>query len=149
MSAGSDALAQGAARLVGSILAYSRWPSSPSPVRLCVVGPADHAAALDGLLPGGIAVDRREVPSTSANLGSLCDALYIGNLSLPAMRQVTSTVRGRAVVTIAEDDPHCRSESMFCLVFAPRALSFQMNIDAIARSAVRIDPRVLRMARDY
>lgn len=142
-------MAQGAARLVGSILAYSRWPSAPSPVRLCIIGPVDHAEALDGILPGGIGVDRREMPPGATNLGGLCDALYIGNISLPAMRQVTSTVRGRAVVTIAEDDPLCRSESMFCLVFEPRALSFHMNIDAIARSAVKIDPRVLRMARGY
>ena len=89
------------------------------------------------------------MPAASSHLGNACDALYIGDLTLPAMRQVTARVRGRPVVTIAEADPACRSEAMFCLVFEAQRLSFQMNLDAISRSSVRVDPRVLRMSRGY
>jgi hypothetical protein len=149
LSSGPDRFALGAARTVGSILAYSRWPAAPDPVRLCVIGAASHAALLNGPLPGGITVSRRNLPAGSSDAAIMCDALYLGNLPLSEMRATIGTVRGRPVVTIAEDDPDCRSEAMFCLVFGQAALSFEMNIDAISRSAVRIDPRVLRMARGY
>lgn len=63
------------------------------------------------------------------------------------MQRWTTTVRGAPIVTIAENDPACRSEAMFCLVFLEDAMAFQLNIDAVSRSGVRIDPRVLRMSQ--
>ena len=66
-------------------------------------------------------------------------------------------LRGRALVhtreserflVLAEADPPCAGEAMFCLMHQRDALSFQLDIDAVARSAVRIDPRVLRLARE-
>jgi hypothetical protein len=36
---------------------------------------------------------------------------------------------------------------MFCLQVAPDRLSFLLNVDAIARSPLRVDPRVLRLAQ--
>jgi hypothetical protein len=149
LGGGADRFALGAARTVGSILAYSRWPVAPDPVRLCVIGSASHAARLDGPLPGGITVSRRDFPASAPDLAAACDALYLGNLPLPVMRAATGAVRGRPVVTIAENDPACRSEAMFCLAVGDAALSFEINIDAISRSTVRIDPRVLRIARGY
>jgi hypothetical protein len=146
---GAGRFALAAARTVGSILAYSRWPVAPDPVRLCVVGVAAHVARLNGALPGGIVVSRRDFPTGTTDLGAACDALYLGNLPLSEMRAATRAVRGKPVVTIAENDPACRGEAMFCLVFGDAALSFEMNIDAISRSPVRIDPRVLRMTRGY
>ncbi|MEO7470390.1 MAG: YfiR/HmsC family protein, partial [Sphingobium limneticum] len=43
--------------------------------------------------------------------------------------------------------PDCGSGAIFCLLYAPQTLSFQLNIDAVSRSAVRIDPRVLRLSK--
>lgn len=150
LGSGPDRYALGTARTVASILIYSRWPAQPDPVRLCVVGPADHAGRLDGqILPNGATIKRRDLAINTLDLAGACDALYIGKLALPAMRQLTARVRGEPVLTIAESDPNCRSEAMFCLLYRPDALSFQMNLDAISRSAVRIDPRMLRMSRGY
>ena len=146
---GPEARADGTARIVASILSYSRWPAAPSPVRLCVIGAADYAAQLDLSLPQGGRVERRNYPAGATGLGSACDTIYIGKLAMPAMRQVTASVRGMAVVTIAEADPGCGSQAMFCLLQVPGSLSFRMNLDAVSRSTVRIDPRVLRMAQGY
>jgi hypothetical protein len=38
---------------------------------------------------------------------------------------------------------------MFCLVYLPRALTFQLNIDAVSRSGLSVDPRVLRLSRGF
>lgn len=63
------------------------------------------------------------------------------------MRALTAQARGRGVLTIAEADPDCRSQAMFCLLFTPQAATFRMNIDAIARSGLKVDPRVLRISQ--
>lgn len=134
------------ARVVQSLVEYTRWPQPRSPLRLCIAGPAIHAARLDGLrLADGRTIERRVLPAAAFAPGS-CDAVYIGQLPLPAQRQLTAALRGRGVLTVAEADPACRSQAMFCLSFAAQSVTFQLNVDAVARSGLRVDPRVLRLS---
>lgn len=137
---------QAVARIVRSLVEYTRWPEPRPTIRLCVVGPAFYATQLDGLrLADGRRIEPRVVAAGQVGPGA-CDAAYIGQLSLPAQRQITAQVRGRGVMTIAEADPQCRSQAMFCLNFMPQAVSFRLNLDAVARSGLRVDPRVLRLS---
>lgn len=134
------------ARIVQSLVEYTRWPQPRSALRLCIVGPALHADRLDGLkLADGRVIERRLV-TTAALPAAGCDAVYLGQMPLTAQRLVTAQLRGRGVMTIAEADPQCRSQAMFCLSFASQAVSFRLNIDAVARSGLRVDPRVLRLS---
>lgn len=121
-----NALDNAVGRIVQSITEYTTWPRRENPVTLCVIGPASHANGLDGLrLADGRLIDRQTV--TVATL--------------------TARVRGQGVLTIAEFDPDCRSQAMFCLLYPPQAVTFRMNIDAIARSGLKVDPRVLRISQ--
>lgn len=134
------------ARVVQSLVEYTRWPNPPNPVRLCVVGPALYAARLGGMrLADGRAIDRLTLPALAVKPGG-CDAVLIGQLPFPAQRQLINRLRGRGILTIAEADPQCRSQAMFCLHFTPEAVSFRLNIDAVTRSGLRVDPRVLRLS---
>lgn len=134
------------ARVVQSLVEYTRWPSPRNPLRLCVAGPALHAGRLDGLrLADGRLIERRTLAPAAIAPGA-CDAVYIGQLSPIAQRQLTTTLRGRGVMTVAEADPACRSQAMFCLNFSAQAVSFRLNVDAVARSGLRVDPRVLRLS---
>lgn len=134
------------ARVVQSLVEYTRWPSPRNPLRLCVAGPALYAGRLDSLrLADGRTVERRTLPPAAAAPG-VCDAVYIGQLPAPVQRQLTTTLRGRGVMTVAEADPACRSQAMFCLSFSAQAVSFRLNVDAVARSGLRVDPRVLRLS---
>jgi hypothetical protein len=137
---------QAVARIVQSLVEYTRWPEARSVVRLCVVGPTAYAGRLDGLrLADGRSIERRAVIPGLITAGA-CDAVYMGQLPPAAQRQITAQVRGRGVMTIAEADPQCRSQAMFCLSFMPQAVSFRLNLDAVARSGLRVDPRVLRLS---
>lgn len=134
-------------RTVRSLVEYTRWPQPPNPVDLCVAGPASHTAGLDAVrLNDGRILQRRAVAANPAALGG-CEVVYIGNLPLAGQRQLTAAVRGRGVMTVAEADPDCRSEAMFCLIYPAKGLSFRLNIDAVSRSGLRVDPRVLRVSR--
>ena len=141
-----DSIALETARVLTGIIEFTRWPGAAGPLTLCVAGTAQHAARLDGLrLADGRSVQRRQVAPLPIALGG-CNAVYIGQVDPATTRTLTAAVRGRAVLTIAEADPACRSQAMFCMVHEPRTISFRMNIDAIARSGLRVDPRVLRLA---
>lgn len=143
--AGADAAT---AHVVRSIFEYSRWPRPTETVRLCVAGATDHAEALDGItLSDGRGVRRIDVPGGRLPAPGQCDALYLGRQSAAEIAHAVAAVRGQGVVTIAEADPDCASEEMFCLIYSARAIAFRLNVDAISRSGVRIDPRILRLSQ--
>lgn len=144
---GESAYAGAVGRTVKAIIDYTRWPQRTDPLVLCVAGPALHASQLGAIrLADGRRVDRRNVAANAASLGG-CNVLYLGQLSISTQRQLTAAVRGKGVLTIAEADPANSSEAVIALTYQPRALSFRLNIDAISRSGLRIDPRVLRISQ--
>ncbi|WHO40173.1 YfiR family protein [Sphingobium sp. AP49] len=145
---GPDRVAAGVARMVDSILEFTHWPTERPTVRLCLAGAVAHGERLDEVdLSDGTRLSLLPLAGDASPPWSQCDALYIGALDAAAARRLIAATRGAPIVTIAEDDPECSSGAMFCLLFEPQSLSFQLNIDAISRSLVRIDPRVLRMAK--
>ena len=144
---GGDPYAGAAARTVKAIMEYTRWPQPRPTLVLCVAGPAQHASQLTGWrMSDGRLVQRRNVAAQPASTAG-CDVLYIGALPIAAQRQLTAAVRGKGVLTIAEADPGNASEAMFTLTYRPAALSFRLNIDAISRSGLKVDPRVLRVSQ--
>lgn len=146
-AAGDSRYAGAVARTVRAVIEYTRWPSPIDPVLLCVAGPAQHASQLSGLrLSGGRRVERRSVAASGAGIGG-CHVLYLGQIPIGQQRALTSAVRGRGVLTIAEADPGNTSEAMFTLTYKPDSLSFRLNIDAVSRSGLKVDPRVLRVAQ--
>lgn len=146
---GPDGQAAAVHRTVEGILDFTQWPRPSAPVRLCLAGPVRHARHLEllHLTDGRMVVGKPVLPAT--DLPRDCDALYLGELDLAAQRALVARVRGAGVVTFAEADPACRSEAMFCLRFDGGEVSFDLNVDAVSRSGVTIDPRVLRMARGF
>lgn len=144
---GESVYAAAVGRTVKGILDYTRWPQRHDPLVLCVSGPALHAAQLGTIrLADGRRVERRNVAATPGGIGS-CHVLYIGQLPIATQRQLTASVRGKGVLTIAEADAGNASEAVIALAYQPRTLSFRLNIDAISRSGLRIDPRVLRISQ--
>ncbi|MFZ1744116.1 MAG: YfiR family protein [Pontixanthobacter sp.] len=144
----SDETAGGVVRrTVRSIVDYSRFPEGRTPRTLCVVGRSKYGSHLGDIgLANGTRLSSKIVSASTFDFAG-CDIVYLGQMAMQQMRNVTSAVRGKSVLTIAENDPECRSRSMFCLVFTPSSLSFKLDIDAISRSGVRVDPRVLRLSK--
>lgn len=144
---GDDRYAGAAARTVRAIIEYTRWPTRSDPVVICVAGRALYAGQLDAIrLSDGRRTDRRDVAADPGALAG-CHVLYLGQLPIARQRQLTAAVRGRQVLTIAEADPTNASEAMIAFTYKPTALSFRLNIDAVSRSGLKVDPRVLRVAQ--
>jgi hypothetical protein len=143
VAAAEPSSAESVASLVGGIISYSRWPTQPRPVRLCLAGSTAHALRIsDAQRTAGQSLMIRGLAADASPAD--CDVLYLGAMRVGARARMLAVTRGQPIVTIIEDDPDCRSGAMFCLV--PTRGTFRLNLDAVSRSEVRIDPRVLRIA---
>jgi YfiR/HmsC-like len=133
------------ARTVGGMISYTRWPEPRPVVRLCVSGTTAHARGFGRIgQSGGRQVVTQIVAPGGVTRG--CDVLYFGALADADRQRMLRSIRDLPVLSIAETDPACRGGTIFCLRILPDRVGFQMSIDAVSRSAVRIDPRVLRIA---
>lgn len=134
-----------AARMIGGIIAYSRWPAPTNPVRMCVAGRASHASGFDEIeQSAGRPVRLQYIPTTTMPVA--CDVLYLGAMPPASRMRLIAATRNQPILSIIEQDPDCRSGAMICLDIGATAQTFRLSIDAVSRSKVRIDPRVLRIA---
>ncbi|WP_421989030.1 YfiR family protein [Roseococcus sp.] len=131
------------------IMSYVRWPSDPAELHLCVLADAAYAG---GLLAASHRAANRPVTAKriaieSQTLTSACHVAFVGRTSPAEHGRVFSRLTGLPVLTISEDDPSCSAGSMFCLTVGGGQISFQVNLDAIARSGLRVHPSVLRLGQ--
>jgi hypothetical protein len=135
-------------QVVLGIVSFTRWPTTPVRLHLCVTGRADYASGLtDTLQAGSTVLDVQRVRFDDPALGIACDVVYLGALGNDERTRVRTAVAGRAVLTIDEHDPSCTAGSMFCLTVEGERVTFDVNLDAVERSGVRVHPNVLNLAR--
>lgn len=136
---------------LAGILAYTRWPLQPDPLRLCVLGDSPHA---DKLLRHGVALAappsvlvRR--PQPDAAISAQCDAVYVAGLDADRWRDLSFELAGRPVLTVCERSAACTAGGMVRLQLGPseHQVRFEINLDAVARGTVRIHPQVLKLGR--
>lgn len=145
----TDERSQAVAHTVFGILGYTRWPTESQTVRLCVVGPTEYAdELLKAAAPQGArkTVVRR-MRLDDPHLGTECDGVYVGMLGDDEWRQLVTQIGGRPLLSISERQELCRIGGMFCLDVRPGGVSFEINLDSVARSGVRVNPRVLQLAK--
>ncbi|MDB5894464.1 MAG: hypothetical protein JWQ88_1995, partial [Rhodoferax sp.] len=130
---------------------YARWPDESRPLRLCVMGGGPHGELL--LSQGVGAVARRGVTITrvpdDVDAATQCDALYVGQMDERQWRSLFARLAGTPVLTICERSSICSIGGMFCLDVdaAASSVPFEVNLDSVARSGVRVNPQVLRLGR--
>ena len=145
----TDGRSQAVAQKVLGILGYTRWPQEPAVVRLCVLGPTEYADELlkGGKLPSGRPVQVRRMRFDDPLLPAECDAVYAGTVSGGEWRELLFRVAGQPLLSISERKSLCSVGAMFCLDVLGSSVAFEVNLDSLARSGVRVNPRVLQLAR--
>ena len=141
--------AQAVTQVVLGILSYARWPVEPQTLRLCIVGPTQYT---DDLIKGttqatGRPVSVRRLLADHPDIVSACDAVYIGKLSMDERNRLFTSLIGHPVLSISEGGDQCTVGSLFCLRVSDEQVSFEVNLDSVARSGVRIHPSVLQLSR--
>ena len=145
----ADQRAKAVTQVVLGILSYARWPTEPAQLQLCVIGPTQYT---DDLLKGatqssGRPVQARRVLASDPSIASSCNAVYLGKLSADERSRLFSSLNTKAVLSISEDGDQCTVGSLFCLHVRDEQVSFEVNLDSVARSGVRIHPSVLQLSR--
>jgi hypothetical protein len=135
--------------IVAGIVGYTRWPRETRPIRLCTMGQGRGvdellAVADVGAMPPVVPV---RASAGVADASNDCDAIYVGTLAVGASRSLLQSTLGRPVLMIGEGQEFCSDGGMFCVQPGAVAVSFSVNLDAIARSGLRVNPQVLRIAR--
>ncbi|AKS08107.1 YfiR family protein [Pseudomonas trivialis] len=141
--------AQAVTQVVLGILSYARWPVEPAQLRLCIVGPTQYT---DDLIKGTTQATGRPVVvqrllASHPDIVNACDAVYIGKLSADERNQLFTSLIGHPVLSISEGGDQCTVGSLFCLRVSDEQVSFEVNLDSVARSGVRIHPSVLQLSR--
>jgi len=135
--------------IVSGIVSYTRWPSLSGLPKLCIYATSHYVQALsreDG---------QSELPYTSVivrndreALTAMCDAIYFGSESPAQQLDLISQYQSRALLLISEHNPECVIGSAFCLIIEDVRVRFSVNLDALSRSGVRVNPDVLMLARN-
>ncbi|MBF6032410.1 YfiR family protein [Pseudomonas sp. P155] len=141
--------AKSVTQVVLGILSYARWPVEPAQLRLCIVGPTEYT---DDLVKGttqatGRPVTVRRLLADNPAIVSDCDAVYIGKLTVDERARLFASLIGHPVLSISEGGDQCTVGSLFCLRVGDEQVSFEVNLDSVARSGVRIHPSVLQLSR--
>ena len=141
--------AVGVAPVVAGILGYTRWPSESHSLRLCTLG---RSAGVDELLgPVDLGTPQRRVAVQAiagpAQARTGCDAVYVAGGDAALARETLRLTAGQPVLVLGEGADFCSDGGMFCLEPGTGAARFGANLDAIARSGLRVNPMVLRIAR--
>ncbi|POA17563.1 DUF4154 domain-containing protein [Pseudomonas sp. FW300-N1A1] len=145
----ADQRAKSVTQVVLGILSYARWPVEPTRLRLCVIGPTEYT---DDLVKGttqatGRPVLVRRLLASHPDIVNECDAVYLGKLTPEERNTLFAALTGRPVLSISEGGDQCTVGSLFCLQVTDSHVSFEVNLDSVARSGVRIHPSVLQLSR--
>ncbi|WP_192458951.1 YfiR family protein [Musicola keenii] len=149
-----DDLAQVAAsdvrRTVSGIISYSRWPifHNKKPL-LCVFASSHFLSALitPPYMQEKAVFEAIKVENSEEFLSSGCDVVYFGEENEAQQMAIINRVQGQPLLTISEQSPRCLGGSSFCLIFADKRVSFSINMDALVRTGVRVNPDVLILAK--
>ncbi|MXR30484.1 MULTISPECIES: YfiR family protein [Pseudomonas] len=141
--------AESVTQVVLGILSYARWPVEPAQLQLCIVGPTQYT---DDLVKGttqatGRPVTVQRVLADHPSIATDCNAIYIGRLTHDERTRLFASLIGKPVLSISEGGDQCTVGSLFCLRVADEQVSFEVNLDSVARSGVRIHPSVLQLSR--
>ncbi|WP_326541341.1 YfiR family protein [Pseudorhodoferax sp.] len=134
---------------LAGVLAYTRWPVPPDPLRLCFAGTSPHAERLQqqGFSWSGSPPVLLRKLEPGVPVATQCDALYLGALGAAQWQQLTDELDGQPVLTLCERSTPCLASGMVRMDIdaAGRQVRFEINLDAVARGTVRIHPQVLRL----
>jgi len=135
------------AQILFGIISYVRWPLARPEVRVCMVGAVRQENAIIDTPASGMGQRIRIKIQTAAGAAAECDVVYIGSLPDVEREQLLAQVIGKPILSVSEPGTACLVGTMFCLRLVETQLGFDVNLDAIARSGLRVHPNALQIAR--
>lgn len=136
-------------RIVSGIISFSHWPGKNNLPRLCVFSTASYLSYSDdsARMASAKTFDITHIHDKSGLLSAQCDVIYFGSETPQQQSEILDKVRGRPVLSIAENNPDCTLGAVFCLLVKQNPPAFSVNLDSLSRSGVKVSPDVLLLSR--
>ncbi|MGK5051480.1 YfiR family protein [Janthinobacterium sp. RB2P8] len=135
------------AQVLFGIISYVRWPVARPEVRVCMLGAPRYGAAIVDTPASSLGQRIRvKIPAAAAAAGE-CDVIYLGSLPEGEREHLLAQIIGKPILSVAEPGTSCTMGTMFCLRLSEAQIGFDVNLDAIARSGLRVHPNALQIAR--
>lgn len=128
-----------------SILSYAKW-NTPTPA-LCVIDNPNYAAQFNQALR----LHGYHYKISSIRLSELdkssCNAIFLSTFSPQEEQKIIHSQRQDPPLSFSSTNQACEIGSAFCLYTRNNSTSFKVNLDSLSQSKVRVDPRVLLLAK--
>lgn len=135
------------AQVLFGIISYVRWPVARPEVRVCMLGAPRYGAAIVDTPASSLGQRIRVKVPAAASAASECDVVYLGSLPEGEREHLLAQIIGKPILSVAEPGTSCSVGTMFCLRLSEAQIGFDVNLDAIARSGLRVHPNALQIAR--
>ncbi|MET3075935.1 YfiR family protein [Pantoea leporis] len=135
-------------RIVSGIISFTHWPGLTGAPQLCVFSSAQHLSLPQNSVPSAVPFSVVYLSSESELATQHCDAVYFGDQTPQQQVELFNHLKGKAVLTLAENNAECTIGAAFCLIFKPDHTLFSVNLDSLARSGVKVSPDVLLLSRN-
>lgn len=130
-----------------AILSYSKWDNVQRPI-LCVIDNS-YATTQFRNLNDQLEYDFRiKAVSASTFLHTDCHAAFFSTTPVYEQQQLISKYHLESLLSISNNNPNCEIGTIFCIYTEKQKVSFKVNLDTLGHSKIRIDPRVLLLAKN-
>lgn len=140
---------------IGRMLQFVRWPDDPAAAqgrqfRFCVAGNNNFlsfalARELRGNEVQGREIGVRQVKNDADLRG--CDAMYFKGKATGRNGKWLEKLKGTRVLTVGEDDGFLDAGGMVRITGQNDAVQFEVNLDGVRTAGLKIDARLLELAR--
>jgi hypothetical protein len=76
-----------------------------------------------------------------------CHVLYLGGHAVGRHESLMARVRGQGVLLVDEGPQFNWPDGMIRLFIEQNRVRFELNLESLERSGLRVDPRLIRLAR--
>jgi hypothetical protein len=132
---------------------FVQWPagtfgSPATPVTLCVLATDAVSTLVEEAVRGhtvegrAIVVQRVSTPLRNAP----CHILYVASARPTTLAQALESVRGRAVLTVADEAPHGVEGLVINLVTVGGRVRFEVDLRAAAQNGLEVSSKLLALA---
>ncbi|KAF2370119.1 YfiR family protein [Acinetobacter baylyi] len=130
-----------------SIMSYSKWPADNVPTLCIIDNPTVANSFQSQVKQQSYSYKIQAIPASSFSK-TQCQAVYFSNLSPQQQQNLINSYPTRNVLSFSSNNSDCEIGSIFCLYQQKGNATFKVNLDSLSRSQIRIDPRVLLLAKN-
>lgn len=138
------------AAILYNFAAFTEWPNDVgTTLNLCIYGQDPFGGEIDqlqGRTVGGRTIAVHRIGINEALTG--CQLVYIANSAVGNLKSVLDSLRGTAVLTVADTAGAARRGVVFNMAVVQNRVVFEANLEAAHQARLNLSSKLLRLANE-